>query len=83
MAFSEEEILETFNPILEALTLNAIPSFYQISSENVVIDSQERVRLCHPIFAQNNYNNWVAQQYDLYAQLAIVLLQAALLLTDL
>jgi hypothetical protein len=51
-SFTEDEILRTFNPILEALTQNIIPPFYPITSYNIVVDSHSNIRLCSPLFPQ-------------------------------
>jgi hypothetical protein len=37
--YTEDEILRTFTPILEALVQNLIPPFYKITSYNIVVDS--------------------------------------------
>jgi hypothetical protein len=78
--FTEDEILRTFNPILEALVQNLIPSFYQITSYNIVVDSHENVRLCNPLFAHSELDCLMDVEFDHYTQMAMVLLESTLLM---
>jgi hypothetical protein len=53
-SFDENEVINTFTPILGALAQNLIPPLYQLTSFNIVVDSEQNIRLTNPLLAHNH-----------------------------
>lgn len=74
--FTQQEVLNTFTPILESMARNMIPPFYRISTFNIFIDHRQNVRLASPLVTF--HHSGAAKDMTNFQEIAISILEFTL-----